>query len=298
MDVSILTLKTLRELKLQNKILSRCVILKTYCGKIIKTLGSVLDKVNYAHLTREKTIEFIVVKKGENVLDLDDCLRLEFIKILEKNKEVFTPEASWGNKARRLEKENVIRPVGKVDSNKNKYNKILNNKIYLLSNYYFSIKLLPNIVPFIGRERPIPFALRSLVETELNSLIKKGILIKSINTDWVSPIVVIKKANCQVCVCGDFRMLNKAIQDDKYPLPPIEDLLARLSSRKQFFAKIFLKAAYYQIQLTEESSSLTTIIMHLGTFRYNRMPFGIKSASSAFLRIIDKFLEKKNNLLS
>ena len=45
-------------------------------------------------------------------------------------------------------------------------------------------------------------------------------------------------------------MLNKAIQDDKYPLPAIEDLLARLGSDNQFFAKIDLKSAYHQIQLT------------------------------------------------
>ena len=107
---------------------------------------------------------------------------------------------------------------------------------------------------------------------------------------------MVKKPGGEIRICGDFRMLNKAIQDDKYPLPAIEDLLARLGSNNQYFAKIDLKSAYHQIQLTEESSALTTIITHIGTFRYTRMPFGIKSALATFQRIKNEIYGRRKRV--
>ena len=63
-----------------------------------------------------------------------------------------------------------------------------------------------------------------------------------------------------------------------------------LGTGNSLFAKQDLKAAYHQIPLDRDSQSLTTIITHVGTYRYTRTPFGIKSAPSAFQRIISQIL--------
>ena len=78
--------------------------------------------------------------------------------------------------------------------------------------------------------------------------------------------------------------------NDKFPISNIEDLLAKLGNNCKLFAKLDLKEDYYQIRLATESRPLTTIITHMGTCMYIRLPFGIKTAPSAFQRLIERIL--------
>ena len=64
----------------------------------------------------------------------------------------------------------------------------------------------------------------------------------------------------------------------KYAMPMIEDVLPKLSKAKIFIV-LDTKNGYWQVQLDEESSYLTTLWTLCGRVRWLRMPFGIKSAS-------------------
>ena len=94
----------------------------------------------------------------------------------------------------------------------------------------------------------------------------------------------------KVRVRGDFRILNKSIISDKFPLPSTEELFSQLETKNTLFAKLELETAYHQVPLAKACKPLTTIATHLGTFVYTRMPFGIKSAPSAFQRIMSELL--------
>ena len=85
--------------------------------------------------------------------------------------------------------------------------------------------------------------------------------------------------------------------NDKFPIPNIEDLLAKLGNNCKLFAKLDLKEDYYQIRLATESRPLTTIITHMGTYMYTRLPFGIKTAPSAFQRLIERILSGTKGVL-
>ena len=145
--------------------------------------------------------------------------------------------------------------------------------------------------PFISYERPIAFAFRSLVEEKIRDLVSTVTLIPCEEADWVSPIVVIKKSNGYLRVCGDFRKLNTHLVDDEFPMQMIEELLAEIGAGNRFFAKIDLEAAYHQIPLAEECRPLTTIVTHIGTFQYTVIPFGLKTAPSCFQVIIQRLLK-------
>ena len=115
-------------------------------------------------------------------------------------------------------------------------------------------------------------------------------LVRTNYTGWISPIVMVRKPNGKVRICGDFRKVNQAIMNDKYPLPSTEALLATLGNNNKYFAKVDLQSAYHQIKLDERSQNLTAIIISFGTYKSTRMPFGIKSAPSAFQRIMNQVL--------
>ncbi len=80
---------------------------------------------------------------------------------------------------------------------------------------------------------------------------------------------------------GHCTSVNQVSKLDRYPLPKIEDLFARLSGGK-LFSKLDLSQAYQQVVLEEESKAFGVINTHRGLFRYNRLPFGISLHQAYF----------------
>ena len=60
------------------------------------------------------------------------------------------------------------------------------------------------------------------IEAEVNRLIEAGFIREVKYPTWISTIIPIKKKNGQICVCVDFRDLNKACPKDDFPRPKIE----------------------------------------------------------------------------
>ena len=249
-DISCMDLKTVEQQGWDQAIRPTRKFIRCFGGGSVEVLGELTKPVRYQ--TTQAPVNFLIVEGGTNVLANQDCVRLKILKWL------------------------------------NNYN----NKQVLayMSKVVYKLYLKPGACPVAHKERPVPFALRAAVTEDLNRLIHDGVLVPAGPSNWASPIVVVRRSNGTIRICGDFRSLNSQILSDKYPLPNIEDLLAKLGTGNTQFAKIDLKNAYHQIPLATESQELTTIITHLGTFRYTKMPFGVKSAPSAFQRIMTGML--------
>ena len=84
--------------------------------------------------------------------------------------------------------------------------------------------------------------------------------------------------------------INKALIDDKYPLPKIDDLFASLAGGCSF-SKLDLEKAYLQLCLSESSREYVTINTHRGLFMATRLPYGISVAPSIFQRALDQLLQ-------
>ncbi len=92
-------------------------------------------------------------------------------------------------------------------------------------------------------------------------------------------------------ICGDYSVtLNRFKKVEHYPLPRLEDLFSILRGG-QTFTKIDLSDAYHQVELREQSKSLTTITSHQGLYQYERLCFGLSSAPSIFLGIKDSIIK-------
>jgi hypothetical protein len=57
------------------------------------------------------------------------------------------------------------------------------------------------------------------------------------------------------------------------------------------FSKLHLRAGYHQIELEEESRSVTTFCTHEGLYRYKRLHFGISTASEVFQNVLQQSLQ-------
>ena len=67
---------------------------------------------------------------------------------------------------------------------------------------------------------------------DIKKLLEADLIFPMDNTEWVSPIIVVPKKNKQLCICIDYKQLNKATIKDYYPLPFIDQILDSLAERE------------------------------------------------------------------
>ena len=78
----------------------------------------------------------------------------------------------------------------------------------------------------------------------------------------------------KVCMCVDYRDLNKASPKDDSPLPHI-DMLVDSTTKFKVFSFMDGFFGYNQIRMAPEDMEKTTFITPWGTFCYRVMPFGL-----------------------
>ena len=154
-----------------------------------------------------------------------------------------------------------------------------------------SLVLKDNAKPIMLKARTLPYALRDMVEQELNSMVDANILSKVEDSPWGTPLVPVKKdGGLSVRICGDYKStLNKCVSTKQYPLPTIEECFNAVQGGKRF-SKIDIKKAYNNLLIREEDRVLTTLNTHKGLYQWNRLPYGISSASAIFQSVMDDTL--------
>ncbi|KAK9752035.1 Reverse transcriptase (RNA-dependent DNA polymerase) [Popillia japonica] len=180
---------------------------------------------------------------------------------------------------------NAVSNINEVDEIITQYADIFEEKIGCVPNYKVNLKLREKAKPIFHREREIPYALFSRVEKELDSLEEAGIMTKTDTSDWGSPLVVIPKADGGVRLCVDYKVgINERLMDAHYPIRKTN------LHNSRYFCRLDLYKAYLHLQVDDQSSEIQTISTHRGTYKMNRLSFGIKTAPSEFNRIIDQVL--------
>ena len=82
------------------------------------------------------------------------------------------------------------------------------------------------------------------MEAELDRLENNSVMEKVQFVAWAAISVPILKRDGSLRICGGYKLtVNKAAIVDKYPLPPIEDILSSLGNAK-VFSKLDLANAY------------------------------------------------------
>ena len=60
-------------------------------------------------------------------------------------------------------------------------------------------------------------------------MLESGIIVPS-SSPWTSPLVPVRKKDGSLRLCVDYRRLNQVTQEDRYPMPRVEELLEQLGS--------------------------------------------------------------------
>lgn len=76
----------------------------------------------------------------------------------------------------------------------------------------------------------------------------------------MSPAFLIEKKNEDLRLVGDYREVNKYIEDDNWVNQNIEDSLTMMGENK-YFSKIDLSNGFDQIRISEESKKYTSFFL-------------------------------------
>jgi hypothetical protein len=87
--------------------------------------------------------------------------------------------------------------------------------------------------PVTARFRRLDAAKLAAAKSEFLQLERDGIVSRSCSP-WASPLHMVPKKDGSWRPCGDYRQLNAATTPDKYPVPNIADMAAKLAECSMF----------------------------------------------------------------
>ncbi|XP_062703621.1 uncharacterized protein K02A2.6-like [Aedes albopictus] len=173
---------------------------------------------------------------------------------------------------------------------KSTFPKVFSDQLGLCSKTKVKLELKESVRPVFCPKRPVAYAMYDAVDQKLDRREKLDIITPVDYSEWAAPIVVVRKANGSIRICGDYSTgLNAALQPNQYPLPLPDDIFAKLSGCT-VFSQIDLSDAFLQVEVDEQHRKLLTINTHRGLYSYNRLPPGVKVAPGAFQQLIDTML--------
>lgn len=122
----------------------------------------------------------------------------------------------------------------------------------------------------------------------LDENLAKGFIRASVSPA-ASPVLFVKKLGGGLRFCVDYRALNTITIKNRYPLPLIQESLARLS-RAKIYTKLDVITAFNRIYITEGQEYLTAFNTRYGLYESLVMPFGLSNAPATFQARINKVL--------
>jgi hypothetical protein len=212
------------------------------------------DVVDMSSMSRDEKILKIIRKNNDHIID--PKLKFKFEKIITENTNIFA----------------------------------LEDEPLTTNNFYKQKLRVTDNVPVYTRNFRTPFALKDELNNQVKDLIKNNVIEPSIS-EYSSPIFLVPKKPLpgttakRYRLVVDFRLLNKKLIGDVYPIPNLEATLDQLGKAK-YFSVVDCQAGFHQIELEESSRDFTSFNTELGSFRFKRVPFGLRVAPNSFQRMM------------
>jgi len=158
------------------------------------------------------------------------------------------------------------------------------------NNFYTQKLRLKDETPVYIKNYRVPHSQKPEIEKHITKMLEDDIIEPSAS-EYNSPILLVPKKSLPNSsekrwrLVVDYRQVNKKLMSDKYPLPRIDDILDQLG-RAKTFSCLDLVSGFHQIQLDEKSRDITSFSSSQGSFRFKRLPYGLKIAPNSFQRMM------------
>ena len=282
--VSIINRQTFNDLQL-SKLDKPDAVLRAYGGRIIKCMGAVHASVelNGHVLPRFK---FFVTVDGPSIMGVD---LFDALGGVARVAGVALPSMTSSAPTQLLAVAAAAAAIVPSSVTLEQY-PILLKQSGVLKGFVHSPLVDESVKPVRQAFWHPPLAKRQPISDELQRLDRDGVIERVDASPWTSNVVTAVKKDGGLRLCLNLSDVNRAIIPDRYPLPTMDELTAKLAG-STVFSKIDLLWGYLQLELAEDKRYLTSFVTHVGVFRFKRLPFGLASGPSAFHQVIRTILE-------
>ena len=140
--------------------------------------------------------------------------------------------------------------------------------------------------PMVRKPYPIPQAYMEEVRRQVRELEENGIIRLS-QSVHLNPLLVVPKKNKRIRICVDLRTPNSHIRLPQIRPPRIEDVLIQVNNKK-FISTLDFLSSFHQLKMSEVCKPFTAFYVDGTLYEFERVPFGLKSASSALNACLSK----------
>ncbi|WCJ21232.1 Retrovirus-related Pol polyprotein from transposon 412 [Euphorbia peplus] len=157
----------------------------------------------------------------------------------------------------------------------------------------YTLDIDPDYTPVKQKKRNQGAERQQFIKSEVEKFLDFGRIKEVHYPQWISNVVLVKKANGKWRMCVDFSDLNKACPKDFYPLPCI-DMLVDSTAGYEVYSFLDAKEGFHQVPLAKKDMEKTSFITPEGTYCYQVMPFGLKNAGATYQRLVNKMFKELN----
>ena len=149
-----------------------------------------------------------------------------------------------------------------------------------------------------GAPLTIPGKIYALTQTEQEALtkfvdehLKKG-YIKPSKSPYASPFFFIKKKDGKLRPVQDYRKVNEWTIKNRYPLPLIPELIARVKGAA-LFTKFDIRWGYNNVRIKDGDQWKAAFITNQGLFEPNVMFFGLTNSPATFQTMMNAIFQEE-----
>ncbi|CDM32720.1 Probable transposable element [Penicillium roqueforti FM164] len=141
------------------------------------------------------------------------------------------------------------------------------------------------------RRRPQGEKLQQQSQEQVNSWLTNKVIEPIKTPALTNNLALVSKKDGRVRVCVDCTPANEVTKDFDWHLPRLQDVRYRTQG-KSWFARIDLEDAFFRIGVPARSRQLTAFTVGGQTYKFRRMPLGLKTAPAVFQRFMDHGLSE------
>ena len=164
--------------------------------------------------------------------------------------------------------------------------------IGLVRSYRYGVSLKPDAKVWYQAPRRISPKVQPQIENMFQTETEFRLL-EHASSEYSIPLVVVRKSDGDLRVCMDMRLANSELLCQKFPLPDMGHVLDCVSQSitnapsdsELFICKFDIRAAYRQLEITDEDKDKFSFSHNGKMYRNTRMIFGVADGPATYSRL-------------
>ena len=152
-----------------------------------------------------------------------------------------------------------------------------------------AVELTPNATPKSCKVYPLSASEQKELDAFLKENLESG-RIQPSKSPMAAPVFFVKKKDRKLRLVQDYRALNAMTVKNKYPLPLIPELIAKLR-RAKYFTKLDVRWGFNNVQIKEGDEWKAAFQTNHGLYEPLVMFFGLTNSPATFQTMMDDIFE-------